>query len=355
MKNKRWLVKLTIVCLVVILAVIPFMASCGDGEEEVTTPTVLKFYTMYPPDYVYTKDFYPTIFDEIEERSEGRLEIEIYWSQALGPTQEADTIIGSGLADFGHLYPPLYADRFPLTMMATLPFAGDPFQVTEALMALRDDGYLDEEWEDYVPLLIYAFVQPTDFHFVDKKPMTVEELSGIKITTQAGPLEEAVKLVGMVPIIVTAHEWYSSLQTGIAEAADVSIASVPAYNLHELVKYTLRVGFSTLPMTIIMNKDTWESLDSDLQDIIRETFDKYMLMKTEAALAGHEAAMQTLEDAGIEIYNWPDSELQKFKDAVVSIWEEYITTYEAAGTREFAEAFVEELIKQGATPPYSPE
>jgi TRAP-type C4-dicarboxylate transport system substrate-binding protein len=352
--------RVAFILLALALALSFGITGCTEEAEPEPEVVVLDFYTMYNPDYIYTEDFYPTVFGQIEDESNEEIQIEIHWAQELGPTTEAHTIIGTGVADFGHVFAPFYPEQLPLTNLAGLPLtADDPRQAQDALMACLADptvgGDLAAEWEamNLVPIMLFPFVMPATLWGKGANVTTVEELAGRKILmTGEMPANQVLEAFDATVVVRTMHEAYESLQTGLVDSIFVVTTSVPSYSLHEQLDWGVdNTGFFLYPMTIQFNKDSWEALSTEHQDIIWNAFWENRAMMCEAGLDGWAEALLTIKDWGIDIYSWSEEEVSQFKTAATPIWEDYITNWDC---EEFAAAFVTNLRIEGAEPPWSP-
>ena len=79
-------------------------------------------------------------------------------------------------------------------------------------------------------------------------------------------------------------------------------------------------------------------------------------MYVESGIATDNDALQVMKEANIEVYNWPDSETDKLKDAAVGIWKKYIDDLEDKGLpgKEMTAEFVSILKGLGENPPAIP-
>jgi TRAP-type C4-dicarboxylate transport system substrate-binding protein len=353
--------KVLLISLAIVLAVSLGLVGCGgNGGPEVIT---LDFYTMYPPTYLYIAEFYPAVFGQIEDDSDEELQVEVHWSQELGGTVEADVIIGTGVADFGHVFAPHHPEECPLTGMASLPLAADdPRIVQDALMACLNASdnstvaaMLSGEWEalGLVPIQLYPFVFPASYWGNGANVTCVEDLEGRNILQTGEYAANAVLEACNATVIVrTMHEAYESLYTGLVDSMFVVITTVPAFGLNEVLEWNVsNISLYLSTMTIMFCQDTWDSLSTEHQDIIWNAFWEHRYDMCEAGLAGWAEAEDVCEDWGIYFYEWPQEELDDFKALALPVWEDYIADWEC---EDFAEVFVGHLMDGGATPPWTP-
>jgi TRAP-type C4-dicarboxylate transport system substrate-binding protein len=106
----------------------------------------------------------------------------------------------------------------------------------------------------------------------------------------------------------------------------------------------------------IFNKQKFASLSPDVQKTIRDVSKEYSFVYLQSGLDTDEDAMNVMKQAGIEIYTWPDEEVNKLKTAALTIWGSYIDDLEDKGLpgKEMVNEFVSILKDLGENPPSVP-
>jgi TRAP-type C4-dicarboxylate transport system substrate-binding protein len=356
LKNRKLLNLIVTICLVLSLAVpLVLFSACGEtAPEEVIE---LTYATNRPPTDPQSEAWLTPMLAEIEERTDGRVHFTVYWSEALGKSTDQYNLVKDGVADmtdFATIYVP---GKFVLSDVANLPFASqNPAHLMEAMFTLSEEGYFDSMWDE-VEWLGWHSTTPYKFLFRTEKPMTLEELAGLKARAPGGLATECEAAIGLVPVTVATGDAYTAWQTGLVDVWVHPAGVVIKYKFIELpTRALLDIGLYTMANGAnIFNKAKFASLPSDIQDIIRDTVHEYAAVYLQSGIDTEAEAMTMMEDAGIEIYTWPDSELQKMIDAAVPMWEEYITSLEDQGYdgRALVSRFAEILRELGDNPPFA--
>lgn len=222
-----------------------------------------------------TMQIYADLFKKsVEEKSNGKITVEIYPSGTLG---EGDAIVellrGGGvefaLADSG------YVGTF-------VPEC----QIFRAHFLLSDDMEINRKLlneGEAIQLLNQKFMdnglqvlQHFSTGFVDwtaNKPITkVEDLQGLKMrVVPVSILVDMYKAYGANPTAVNYSELYSSLQLGVVEAQENPLYSVDELGLNEVqTSLTLSKHYPFIA-TCIANPDFYNQLPPEAQTIITET------------------------------------------------------------------------------------
>lgn len=158
---------------------------------------------------------------EVEEKSDGRIDIKIFWNFALGKHEAVTNLVRHGQVEAmtgpEAYFAPYYKD---------LEVLGIPY-----LFLGRDVAYevLDGKWgQDFADTISEEIgVRPLGWmenggyrHFSSNTPMeTVDDLKGLKLRTMTNPVHmEIVKALGASPTPIAWADLYTSLQTGVVDA-----------------------------------------------------------------------------------------------------------------------------------------
>jgi TRAP-type C4-dicarboxylate transport system substrate-binding protein len=296
------------------------------------------------------------MLNAIEERTGGRVEFNVYWSSALGAVTDQYNLVKDGVADMTDFATIFVPGKFVLSDVANLPFASqNPANLIEAMNTLSEEGYFDSMWDE-VEWLAWHSTTPYKFLFRTEKPMTFEELEGPKARAPGGLATECEAAIGMVPVTISSADAYTAWQTGLVDVWVHPAGVVIKYKFSELpTKAFLDIGLYTMANGAnIFNKDKFASLPGDIQKIIKETVHEYSSAYLQSGIDTEKDAIEVMEECGIEIYTWPDSELDKMKAAAIPMWEKYISNLDEAGYdgRTLVSRFAEILKELGDNPPF---
>ena len=367
MKGKKLLPLIGSICLAIILTAL-LLPACAEAPAPTPTPApapvepiVLKYAAYWPPTYFLAEGWDDPFFNEFEEATGGRVKVERYYAESLAKSKEIFDAVSSGIADLGFWGAASYIPGLvPMEAIGSLPFGGqDPYKYARALDKLRKQGWWEEPYAKRNVLQLHTnCFHNADFMFVNRKPLKVEDLAGLK-TRALGYTGAVAALVGMVPVVLSPAESYEGMQRGIIDTYYHSPASMVGRHLEELCKYYLKISWIRVAGVgggIIVNKDTLAELPPDIRKILLEMGDELGIRYIDNEVGYIKAAMEKIEAAGIEVYSWPDSEVARFKAAVNPAWENWIAEMEAIGEpgREIATEFVRLLREEGEEPPWSP-
>jgi TRAP-type C4-dicarboxylate transport system substrate-binding protein len=208
--------------------------------------------------------------EEIERRTDGRVEITIFPGGTLTKANQCYDGVVNGISDIGMSVFAYTRGRFPVMEACDLPLGYPSGKVASRVVNDYYSSVRPDELDDVKVLYFHAH-GPGLLH--TKKPVrTLDDLARMKIRS-TGLSAKVVKALGGVPVAMPQGETYESLQKGIVEGTFGPIEVLKGWRQAEVIKYTTNcytVGYTTA-MFVVMNKKKWESLPADIQKIMDET------------------------------------------------------------------------------------
>ena len=259
----------------------------------------------------------------VEEKSGGRMKIEVYPSGSLGDTSELVTQCLSGsnigfMTDAGR-----FTDFVPEMGILNAPYVINSYD--EGLKAVQSDyfnGLLAQlEGEGY-KLLCFNFYEGAR-HILTNKPVNcLADLHGVKLRT--GSTKEWVgtlEAFGAVPTALAQSEVYNGIQNKVVDGADQQIITVSSMQLYEVAPYYALTGQYHLMLGMCVNTNWFNTLPEDLQQILLDA----------AAEGGEYAAGETnevtdamltdMEAKGLVVKEFTEDELKEWKDAAETFYD----------------------------------
>lgn len=209
----------------------------------------------------------------LEEKSDGRLKMEVFTSASLGSDEDVieQAIQGVNVAvltdggrmgnyvkDIGILGAPYLGDNYEDILKITQT---EMFKSWERELAEQNDiRVLSFNWYDGAR------------HFLTNKPVTKpEDLNGQRIRTPGAPVwSESIKAMGAVPTAMPWTEVYTAVQQGAIDGAEGQHTASYSARLYEVIKYVIKTGHFQLINGIIVGEKWFEKLPEDLQTLLLE-------------------------------------------------------------------------------------
>ena len=314
----------------------------------------LKFSSPISPPPFLLSEIQKWWADEVARRSNGRIVwTDFYWSGALTKPGETLEAIQVGLADAGAVIYPYYPGKLPLgNFTYAVPFGpGDPGVILDASIQIYDAvPGLREEVEKYNLVFLMPSVIDT-YNLTSKEPIVnFEDFDGIKIASIGSYHPRILQGAGATAIAMPVGERYQALQTGIIEAEFLPWDVSHAYKYHDFNKHITWVNMgSAMPVGLGINRDIWDSLPADLQQLMKDVADEAVILNATLILERRNAALKEWEELGITRHDMPDEERTKWANALSDMPGDWIKDMEDKGLpgREVMVGYIELLEEMG--------
>ncbi|MGD8847085.1 MAG: TRAP transporter substrate-binding protein [Desulfobacteraceae bacterium] len=275
---------------------------------------------------------------QVEKATNGKVKVQIFYSQTLTKGKDAWEATKSGIADIAWCFHGYWSGMTPLADVVSLPAL--PFKTaekgSEVLWKLYEKyPSIQKEFDDNKILLLFTS-NPYILITTKKQVKVMEDIRGLKIRMTGGPPTEMMKSLGGTPMMIPMPDNYISLQKGVIDGMGAPWEAIHGFRLYEVVNYFTDTPFPAVYFSIAMNKRKWNSLGKEIQDAIMSV----------SGLAGSkfwgrnffdtakEGVMEKAKAAGksVELYSLSDAERQRWLDtAGRPIWKQWVKKMEAKG------------------------
>ena len=180
----------------------------------------------------------------------------------------------------------------------------------------------------------------------DKPYKTMEDVKGAKLRVSGGLATRAAEALGCSPVTMATGEIYPALQTGVLDGVVFPIYGLRDYKFIDMCKAYSEPGLFIWGDDLYVNKDKWDSLPKDLQEVFRKVAKEWSLWaSTEYWPAYEEKFRVWATEQGCVFYTIPPDELARWVKAVKPAWDWYAN--ESPYCAEMVKLLREFLAKEG--------
>jgi tripartite ATP-independent transporter DctP family solute receptor len=285
--------------------------------------TTLRSTDIHPTDYP-TVEAVRHMSKLLEERTKGRLKINVFHSAQLG--NEKDTIEQTrfGVIDINRINMAPFNNLIPATNVPSLPFI---FRSVAHMRTVMDgpigDSILKEfEKHDLVGLAFYDSGSRSFYN--SKRPInTPADMKGMKIRVQQSDMFVAlVSALGANATPMAFGEVYSALQTGVIDGAENNWPSFESTKHFEVAKFYSLSEHSLSPEVLVMSKKSFDKLSAEDQGIVKAAA-RESVAKMRELWDAREKASEAKVRAGGAVIN--TVEKQPFIDAMKPVYDRFVT------------------------------
>lgn len=264
----------------------------------------------------------------LEEKTDGRLCIEVFHSAQLG--EEKDTIEQTrfGVIDLNRVSMAPFNGLIPETAILSLPYL---FRSTEHMHHVLDGPIGQQILDTFTAqdLIALAYYDPGARSFYNRvKPIkSIDDMKGMKFRViQSDVFVDMVAALGANAVPMPYGEVYSAIETGVIDGAENNWPSYESSGHYEVAKYYTLDEHTMVPEVLVMSKTTWDKLTPEDQAAVREAAQASVPFNREKWAAAEKASEEKVRAAGVEVV--ADIDKAPFQAAMGPVYEKYAATPE---------------------------
>ena len=309
------------------------LAGCGaksvSGSEEATAENPMVLTLSHGLSETHTVHIAMEEFAEkVEERTDGRIKVEIFPNAQLGSETESMEQLTAGVIAMTKVASPILATYEEGYNTFGLPYI---FDDTEDFYHVMDsdemhDFFLSTEDEGFVTLTYYTS-GARSFYTKDKAIRTPEDLKGLKIRVQDMESQtDMLDVMGGTPVAMSYGDVYTSLQTGIIDGTENNETALTTGKHGEICKVYSKDEHAMIPDVMVMSAKIWNTISPEDQQIIleaaQESTDSHKILWEEAI---NDAVEEAKNEMGVEFVE--DVDKDAFREATKGMIEDYCERY----------------------------
>lgn len=277
-------------------------------------------------------DGYPTVeavkamSGMLQERSGGRLCIDVFASAQLG--EEKDTIEQTqfGVIDMNRVSMGPFNNIIEETQIPSLPYI---FRSVDHMHHVMDGPIGDQilaAFSDHDLVGLAFFDGGSRSFYNSEKPIhSIADMAGMKFRVmQSDMFVDMVAALGANATPMPYGEVYSSIQTGVIDGAENNWPSFDSSGHYEVAKYYTLDQHLIVPEVLVMSKMSWDKLTPEDQTIVKQAAKDSVPVMRDLWLAQEQASEDKVRAAGVEIVT--DIDKTPFIEAMVPVYQKYVTS-----------------------------
>lgn len=260
--------KTSLLATIAVLSISVSTASAADFN--------LRLHTLVKSPHPYN-DMAEFMKKDLEEKSDGRIAVQIFDSGQLGQDPAVISELAFGTVDMMISTTSNAVEQVPEYGIFTMPYL---FSGMEGIIEKVGPGtpvhaHIEKVYENRgigIHLLALGASGTRNLATTGKPANSIADLAGLKMRTPPSPMDaQTWSALGMLPVTVAWGELYAALQSGVAEAME---SSLPGYNGAKLYEVAPNLALTqhTLQINHISMSDlTWNKLPDDLKTLVQDT------------------------------------------------------------------------------------
>lgn len=280
-------------------------------------------WNIHPEDYPNSIAL-ETFAAEVAEKTEGRIEPEVYHNAVPGDQPDAIEQVRNGGLDFANFNMGPMGQIVPATNVLSLPFIFKDVDQMHKVMdgeigqrfsdALAEEGLVALSWFDSGSRSFYNTKQPI---------MTPADVEGMKFRVMNNDLYvNMVDQLGGNATPMAYGEVYQSLKTGVIDGAENNYPSYDSSNHFEVAKFYSITNHLIIPECLCVSTAAWDALSDEDKEIVKAAAVTAAQEQRALWAEREKVSREKVEAAGAKINEVSDP--KAFQDKMGPVYEGFI-------------------------------
>lgn len=149
----------------------------------------------------------------------------------------------------------------------------------------------------------------------------------IGLTMRSMPSKVLLKQVQLLlaePIVTSFNDLYASIENNRIEGQENTISNIYSKGYYKMHPYITQSNHGILAYSVLMNKDFWNSLTKQHQQIITESIDELQRWQHDEAVKLNAENLQQLQRSGqVQLYTLTEAQRNEWKEVLQPIYQYY--------------------------------
>jgi TRAP-type transport system periplasmic protein len=262
----------------------------------------------------------------VEKDSNARIKIEVHHSGDLGSEKDLIEQIRFGALEMGLISTGAMQVIEKKMEIEELPYAWPTRQHAYAAF----DGELGKRLKELIEpkgIYILAWAENGYRHMTNNvRPITrPDDCKGLKIRSAELQMRlDSFKLLGIQPTPMAFTELFMALQQGTVDGGEAPLAVIYSSKFYEVQKFLSLTGHIWGSANFQINKNLWDKLPKDLQEIVQKNAIKYAEYERKLIQQSDVDVIAELKKKGMKVN---EVDTKPFKAATSPIYEKYGETF----------------------------
>lgn len=308
-----------VAALAVLLAVVLTGAAFAAPEYVIKVGYILP---ENQSDHIIMRDVFKK---DIEEKSGGRISVELYPNAQLGGDRELIESVQLGTVQVAIPATSALAGFDKRFQVFDLPFL---FKSKETAFKALDGelGHKVDELLKPLGMRNLGYGENGYRHITNSRGPVHKpgDLKGIKLRTMENPLHLAFfKMLGANPTPMSFGELYTALQQGTVDGQENPVVLVYTSKFYEVQKFYSLTGHVYSATMLVANDDFFASMPEDLWKIVEDAGKRYVVEQRALAEVQEQEFLEELKKTGLQINELTPEEKQLFIDATLPAYDQF--------------------------------
>ncbi len=263
-----------------------------------------------------------------DERTDGAWTLNAFWSSALGDDLQATQALRSGTQEMVVTSSSPIVGIVPALGVFDLPFLFANEQEADAIL----DGEFGDYISDMMPeagLINLAYWENGFRNLTNSvRPVaSLEDFDGMRVRVmQNNIFLDTFQTLGTNATPMAFGEVFTALETGAIDAQENPYVTIDTSQFYEVQDYLSNTRHAYTPFLVLFSKPIWDTYSEEEQQILRDCAVVGRDVQRESSRALSEESLARVQEAGMEVNDIPEEEMNRIREAVQGVYERHADT-----------------------------
>lgn len=300
--------------------------AASEGKKEEIKPEVLKMSVTTADSSTWTLGA-EKFAELVKEKTGGKIEVKVYPNEQLsgGNQGKGVEMLSSGAIDLSYHSNIIYSIMDEKFGVISLPWLLPDYKTADEKLAGKGgeaiNNLLLEKGIVGLGFGENGFRQITNSK---REIKSLADMAGLKIRIPGIKMYIALyKALGANPTAMNFSEVFTSLQQKAIDGQENPLDVIDSSKLYEVQEYMSMWNYSYDAIILGINKAKFDSFSPEIQTAIREAATEACKYQVQLNRDKAEDQLQSFKDKGMKVYEFTPEDINVFKEAVQSVYDEY--------------------------------
>ena len=300
------------------------LAGASQAQAECEKVFTLKYHNAYPPTLALYNKVGAGFKERVEAWSGGCIKFENYDSGALTSVGGMVDAVDQGIIDISHSWGAFYVGDVPeADIEVGLPLAwGETYEVYDAYYNRGLKEVIAEAYESRFNVKHFPSILGLEYVLATREEIgSLADLNGKKLRA-LGIYGEIAQSVGASAVVIPGGELYTALQLGTIDGLIYGAEAMVAQGLQEFLKTAIvEPNLNAGAAHWLFNRDSWESLPPELQQVINRAVDYGNLAGAMDYRIVEAMNIGVLEKDGVKLLELSPADNEQMNKTALQLWD----------------------------------
>ena len=267
----------------------------------------------------------------IEEKTNGKYNIQIYYSGDLGSEKVVYDYTRSGIIEMCVLGTPMWSET-PKMSIPDFPFVFRDVEHARKCYQGELGDYITEDIESSQPVQLLSWLPNGARVFTSNKKLEgLGDFKGQKLRMPNNPIHvKLAESLGANVVIMDMGEVFTALEQGVADGQDNPLATVKTEGWYEVQDYIYDTNHIVASLEIFAGEEFWKTLTEEEQQIFEEAAEDASDYAWDLYIDQLESDKEFMREKGLTVTELSAEEREEMKEKIQPVYDYLDSEYDWA-------------------------